>query len=199
MTRKWIRSVAAGAVALSLSAAVAGAQTFSYQTSGVFNSALLAGCNGSNVCGFGGGSLTFTGVNSPILDSGSFITLGRFDWTGSMNQTPTDVTFTLLLAQTSPTVGDGNFAGTITGTIKLGGSNFSSIIWAPTAQALTIAPVNYKIDFTSGHDGVVIPTFGSTVTGIAVVTPEPGTILLLGSGIAGLGLFGLRRRRQNGV
>lgn len=201
MTRQWIRSVAAGAVALSLSAAVAGAQTFSYKTTGEFFSTVIGNCNGTPVCGSAASNLTFTGVESGNIASGSFITLGSFAWTGAMDQTAvgTDVMFTLFVEQMSPTAGTGDFSGYITGSIKLGPTNSSSIIWTPNSQSLTISPVNYKLDFTQGYDGVVIPTFGSTVTGMAVVTPEPGTILLLGTGIAGLGLFGLRRRQQNNV
>jgi len=37
----------------------------------------------------------------------------------------------------------------------------------------------------------------STLSGTAVVTPEPGTLVLLGAGLAGLGLYGRKRMRKN--
>ena len=79
-------------------------------------------------------------------------------------------------------------------------SSFNIMESAPTLLTISGWGSVDKVDFCAGscnqHDQVVLDNL--TVNGTSTVTPEPATLLLLGTGLAGIGGIVRRRRQQNG-
>lgn len=214
MVKNWIRGLAVGAMALGMSAAVAGAQNIEYTTSGVFGG---TGCAGAS-CAWGTGSsavtLTYTGVTGSYFQENFGADFGIFTLGAGKTAklATTNQTFTLFITQTSPTAGGASITGAVTGSLVFSntpGAYTGGLFFVPSSTDFMIGDVNYSIyTDNTGKFAIASPTSifnpnnsvmrGSVMVNVSTV-PEPGTILLLGSGIAGLGLFGLRRRQKNGV
>lgn len=218
MARTLARSFAVAAAAIGFTAVAAGAQVpFNFNTTGYFTSAVPS-CNQAApgaitvTCADPTSTLalTFTGRNYTATDpfgfsSGSIVTLGNFSVSGNGSAAPagSSVMFTLVINQTMPTAGTASTAGFITGTITrpAAGASFSDLIWRPT-EVVVIGPTTYDLIFRADVNGIPLSAVGNTTIeamGITRVVPEPSTVILLGSGIAGLGLFGLRNRRRTNV
>jgi hypothetical protein len=202
----------AGAVLIgALLAGTAGAQGINYTTQGFFSgpatslptvtctttASLVASCTNAAL------SLVFTGTSGINLANNTITSLGTFalSGTGDITVPPGNIFFTLLVHQTTPTTGSGNFNGELTGQVSTLDGNFSSLVWKPNGTQ-TIGSVGYQLVFDNigpGAGGIGLPINhmrGVDALVTVTSTPEPGTIALTATGMAGL--FGvIRRRRKN--
>ena len=157
---------------------IARADLVSFSTLGSFD-------GGANAIVFGGGadtlSITFSGVNTTDLNDVpfTFTSLGQFQTTvtgGGATITP-GTTFELQLTQTAPDGGNGNFLGTLEGTLQ---QDQSSSLVTFSTTAITIGGTTYTLSNNplplvppSTNDGV------TTVQAQITPIPEPSTVALL--------------------
>jgi hypothetical protein len=212
-TMNIVARLTSAAVAASLALAMpASAQLIQFTTTGFFTGGGSTPCTTAVVgstatCSYANGSLLQynTVVTQNVVGAGT-ANFGSFQTSGTTLQSYVGNSFTLQIAQLSPTVGSSpNILGAITGSFSssaLGGSG--GLVWTPDVTTFKIGDVDYRL-FVDNTGGINIepPRAGSTLGdmqtirgSVATTVPEPGTYLLMASGLAGLGMIA-RRRRNN--
>ena len=162
------------------------------------------------------GLLSFTGYAFDEYTRGGRMSLifGHFDWDAFLGETLVDSPFTLFLAFTNPTgiQPDPEYGLGLNGMVVRGkvngvrtGSSDVLVNFTPNQQEYTFTggqpDVPGKFTLTL-YDAVLDPNAKTQVLGKvtdATVTPEPISMVLMGSGLAGIAAARRRRKRQQDV
>ncbi len=155
----------------------------------------------------------FSGTNSPGPFPGPVLTVGTFTFTIPTGQVITSATlsgtFGNSVADTSASVSlflDGRFVGQC-GNLNNDPSAPCNVLPGPDPFTFNIAPANFSVladgsaVFTVQQLGVGFIRLGQTTLTIntqsaAAAVPEPTTMILLGTGLAGVAAKVRRRRKQ---
>jgi len=171
----------------------------------------VSGTSSGTVTGTAAAFLSFTGNNFTATTAGGVGSfsgvdrIGTFTLLSTAGETPVAGNFTLNLTFTAPAGINGGqaatYTATVSGTISTPNVGGVSIVFNNPVQTFTFSNANGSGSFSITLPNIFVQsgdtaTLTAGLTGNQTAVPEPATMLLLGTGLAGVAAR-IRKRRKD--